>query len=197
MTVNVLPAPVGEFQREARSSSGLASRLALAMCSRKRWPAFARVSAGDLGEPDGGFDGLDLAEEGADAALKLWMPPVLEEALRFGFDEPVGGIFEFPPFVDFEAEVIDDRGGVVLLGFGGEAGAFVENDLDLVFCFLFFGPGDWGDEFGFAAGRDDSDWVGKTVFEFLMCWAGALVWRIQDGAFRKSDWSIRSVINSA
>jgi hypothetical protein len=66
MTV-VLPAPVASFSAR-RISSGLASLLAPSRWSRRRlWPAC--LSAGrDLGQPDGGFDSFELAEEGPDAA---------------------------------------------------------------------------------------------------------------------------------
>ena len=64
MTV-VLPAPVASLSAR-RSSSGLASLLAAARCSRIRLPCL-RVRR-DLGQPDGRLDRLDLAEERADAA---------------------------------------------------------------------------------------------------------------------------------
>jgi len=80
MTV-VLPAPVASL-RASRERPGLEAVLA----SSRYW----RISAAglpswgaDFGEPDGGFDGFDLAEEGADAA-ELVAAPVLEEAGGFG-----------------------------------------------------------------------------------------------------------------
>ena len=91
MTV-VLPAPVASFSAR-RISSGLASLLAAARCSRIRLPVLRL--RGDLGQPDGRFDRLDLAEERADAA-ELVMPPVLEQPCRFGRDLPVAGIRQVP-----------------------------------------------------------------------------------------------------
>ncbi len=79
MTV-VLPAPVASF-RARRISSGLASLLASARCSRNRLPGLAQLRS-DLGEPDGGFNRFHLTEERADTA-ELVMPPMLEETLRF------------------------------------------------------------------------------------------------------------------
>ena len=82
MTV-VLPAPVASFSAR-RSSSGLASLLALARCSRKRSAGLAELGR-DLGQPDGRLDRLDLAEERADAA-ELVVPPVLQQARRLRRD---------------------------------------------------------------------------------------------------------------
>ncbi len=65
MTV-VLPAPVASFKAR-RISSGFASWLALARCSRNRFAGLARVR-GNLGQPDGGLDRLDLTEERPDVA---------------------------------------------------------------------------------------------------------------------------------
>ena len=44
----------------------------------------------NLGQPDRGFDGLDLTEEGTDAA-EVVMPPMLEQASGFRRDLPVVG----------------------------------------------------------------------------------------------------------
>jgi hypothetical protein len=44
-----------------------------------------------LGQPDRGFGGFDLAEEGAHAA-ELVVPPVLQQARRFGRDLPLAGL---------------------------------------------------------------------------------------------------------
>ena len=87
MTV-VLPAPVASFSAR-RSSSGLASLLAAARCSRNRLPLL-RLGR-DLGQPDGRFHGFDLAEERADTA-ELVMPPVLKQPGRFGSNLPLAGI---------------------------------------------------------------------------------------------------------
>ena len=123
MTV-VLPAPVASFSAR-RISSGLASLLAFARCSRSRLPAL-RLRR-DLGQPDGRLDRLDLAEERADAA-ELVMPPVLEQARRLRRDLPLVGIRQCPPLVHVLAHLVDDRGGVVLLLLRREALALVEDE---------------------------------------------------------------------
>ena len=97
---------------------------------------------GNFGEPDGGFDGLDLTEEGADG-LEVVVTPVLEEAGGFAGDEPIGGIGEIAPLADLEAQFVDDGGVGVLLLFGGEAVAFIEDDGLLgKFCLLGCGMGE-------------------------------------------------------
>ena len=68
----------------------------------------------DLGQPDGRFDRLDLAEERADAA-EFVVPPVLEEPRRLGSHVPVTRVRQPPPLVHLMANCVDDRGGVVLL----------------------------------------------------------------------------------
>ena len=92
MTV-VLPAPVASFSA-SRISSGLASLFAAARWSRKRLPALGLGR--DLGEPDGRFHRLDLAEERADAA-ELVMPPVLEQPGGLRRDLPLTGIGQAAP----------------------------------------------------------------------------------------------------
>ena len=68
----------------------------------------------DLGQPDGRFHRLDLAEERANVA-ELVMPPVLEQACRLWRNLPLGGIRQGPPLVHVLTQLVDDRGGVVLL----------------------------------------------------------------------------------
>ncbi len=104
--------------------------------------ALARLGLGrDLGQPDGGFDRLDLAEERADAA-ELVMPPVLKQAGRFRRDLPLAGVGQGAPRIHMAAHLVDDRGGIVLLLLGGEALAFVEDNLLLAReLFRFFGLG--------------------------------------------------------
>jgi hypothetical protein len=94
MTV-VLPAPVASF-RARRISSGLASLLALpdgrealAVLGLRR----------DLGQPDRGLRGLDLAEERTHAA-ELVVAPVLQQAGRLGRDLPLAGIGQAAPGID-------------------------------------------------------------------------------------------------
>ena len=83
--------------------------------------AVAAELGGDLAQPDDRLDGLDLAEEGAEAA-ELIAPPVLEQAGGLGRDPPVAGVAERAPAVDLAAELVDEerRFFVLLLG-GGEA----------------------------------------------------------------------------
>ena len=50
----------------------------------------------NLGQPDRGLDGLDLAEEGLDA-FEIVAPPMLEKPCRLGGDEPLIGIGESAP----------------------------------------------------------------------------------------------------
>ena len=114
MTV-VLPAPVASFSAR-RISSGLASLLALVRCSRTPSPALPACGR-DLGQPDGGFDRLDLAEERADAA-ELVMPPVLQQASRFRRYLPFTWIRQRSPSVHMASYLVDDRGRVVLLLLG-------------------------------------------------------------------------------
>ena len=79
----------------------------------------------DLGQPDGGLDRLDLAEERTDAA-ELVMPPVLEEARRLRRHLPLVRIGQGTPRVHVAADLVDDRGRVVLLLLGRKPLAFVE-----------------------------------------------------------------------
>lgn len=91
---------------------------------------FARLR-GHLGQPDGSFYRLNLAEEGADAA-RLVVPPMLEEARGFRRDLPIAGIGKGAPAVDMPAELINDGGRVVLLGLRRKAFALVEDDVLLL-----------------------------------------------------------------
>jgi hypothetical protein len=68
----------------------------------------------DLDQPDGGFDGFYLAEEGPDAAERV-IPPMLKEAGRFRRHLPVAGVGPRPPAVHKASHLVDDRGGIVLL----------------------------------------------------------------------------------
>ena len=104
----------------------------------------------DLGEPDRGFDRLDLAEERADAA-ELVMPPVLKEPGRFRRDLPLIGIGQAPPCVHMAAHFVDDRGGIVLLLLGRKPLAFVEDESRLCGGFALLRLWDRRDELGAAA----------------------------------------------
>ena len=151
MTV-VLPAPVASF-RARRSSSGLASLLAAARCSRICLPLFGLGR--DLGQPDGRFHGFHLAEERPDAA-ELVMPPVLEQPRRFGRHLPLAGIGPGPPAVHMTAHLVDDRGGIVLLLLGRKSLALVENEVSAGRCLLaLLRLGDRRDELSPATVFDD------------------------------------------
>jgi hypothetical protein len=89
------------------------------------------VLGGDLGEPDGGLNGLHLTEEWADA-LELVVPPVLEQAGGLRAELPLVGVWQVAPGVDVLADLVDDRGGVVRLFLCGEAAARVEQHFPLV-----------------------------------------------------------------
>ena len=54
---------------------------------------------GDLGQPDGGLDRLDLTEERPNTA-ELVMPPVLQQAGGFRHDPPVVRVRQAAPLVD-------------------------------------------------------------------------------------------------
>ena len=70
-------------------------------------------AGGNLGQPDRGLDGFDLAEERFDGR-ELMLAPVFEEALGDGGDAPVGGVLQAAPSGDIAADLIDDRQGVLL-----------------------------------------------------------------------------------
>ena len=111
MTV-VLPAPVASL-RANRGRSGLASRFGAGQMVEEI-PAGAARLRRHLGEPDGGLDRLDLAEEGPDAAETV-MPPVLQQAGGFRGHAPLVGVGEAAPGIDLPAYLVDDDRKVVLL----------------------------------------------------------------------------------
>ena len=61
----------------------------------------------DLGQPDHGFDGFDLAEKGAGAGEGVGAP-VLEQALGGGGDLPLRGVWQPAPGVHVLADFVDD-----------------------------------------------------------------------------------------
>jgi hypothetical protein len=73
--------------------------------------ALARVAGlgSHLCKPDGHLDGLDPAEERANAA-KLVVPPVLEQAGRLRRNLPLARVRQGPPPVHLLADAIDDSG---------------------------------------------------------------------------------------
>ena len=99
----------------------------------------------------------NLAEERPDIG-ELVMTPMLEKPLSVGRDFPIVGVGEPAPLVNVVPKLIDDcRSRVVLLLLGGEALAFVENNL------LLLGGGlllprlrNGRDELGLATAFDDS-----------------------------------------
>ena len=110
MTV-VLPAPVASFSA-SRISSGLASALALARCSRNLFPA--STLRRDLGQPDRRLDSLDLAEEGPDA-LKLWCRQCWRSRAVSGSPASRWDWAGSATRSTWLAKLVDDRGRVVLL----------------------------------------------------------------------------------
>ena len=119
----VLPAPVASFSAR-RMSSGLASLLALARCSRKPLPRAYRLGR-DLSQPDRSFNRLDLTKERTNAA-EVVVPPVLEQPRRFRSHTPVIRVRQVAPLVNLVAKLIDDGRGIVLLLFGREPLSFVK-----------------------------------------------------------------------
>ena len=106
----------------------------------------------DLGQPDGGFHRLDLAEKGADG-LKGVVSPVLEQPGGFRGNLPGGGVRPAAPGIDLAAQVVDDRDGIVLLTALGEGVVHKELLLHaLALVLLRLGDGDH--ELGDAAGWD-------------------------------------------
>ena len=100
----------------------------------------------DLGQPDGGLDGLDLAKEGADAAEGV-MAPMLEETGRLGGDPPMIRVRVLAPAIHLLAKGVDDGGVIVALILGTQPHAFIERYLALLArAALFLGFGDRGDE---------------------------------------------------
>ena len=109
----LLPAPVVNLAR--RISSGLASALGVAQIFQEGFAV--RCFQSNFGEPDGGFHGFDLAEEGPDG-VEVVMPPVLEKAGGFGYDLPIAWILAIAPQLHVVAQLLDDVVLFVLLLFG-------------------------------------------------------------------------------
>lgn len=81
---------------------------------RPDFRAGRRAVGGDLGEPDGGLDRLDLAKEGPQV-IELMMPPVLEQPSGFRRYLPLVRVRQAPPGCDVATNFIDDRGRIVFL----------------------------------------------------------------------------------
>ena len=89
-------------------------------------------------------------------AAELVVPPVLDEALSFRFDQPVVRTLQFSPLIDTAPEFVDDRSWIVLLRLSGKPLALVENNRLLVgLCFDLSRLRNRGDEFRPAAVRRD------------------------------------------
>ncbi len=175
MTV-VLPAPVASLSAR-RSSSGLACSLAPLMWVQNFSAALAQLGR-DLGQPDGGLDRLDLAEERPDA-VKRMVPPVLEQARRFRRDQPVVGIGQLAPAFDVGADLVDDRGRVVLLLLGRKIVAGVEHHLGLRLAAPLLRLRDRRDQVRAAADVEDPV-GGLAVLVQLPVAAGIVIGRVQD-----------------
>jgi hypothetical protein len=67
----------------------------------------------DFGQPDGGLDRLDLAEE-RPLVLKLVLAPVLQQASGLGRDLPLRRVGQRTPGVDVAAQLVDDGRRVVV-----------------------------------------------------------------------------------
>ena len=133
----------------------------------------------DLGEPDGCFHSFNLAEEGTNA-VKFVAAPVLQQTRGFRCYLPIAGVGDFAPFVDLIAKVVDEAGLSVLLLFGGEVVAFIEDDFFLR-DFPLAGLRDGRYEFRFASAMYELA-GGLTVGIELPVLDGVLVWRVKDGS---------------
>ncbi len=119
----------GELQRQAQK---LGVRLLVGALDVRLDVLDAVAELGrDLAEPDDGLDRLHLAEERADA-LERVAAPVLQQPRRLRRDQPLLRIAQAAPAVHVLADLVDDRGGVVLLLLGGEAVAAVQDQPALV-----------------------------------------------------------------
>ena len=132
---------------------------------------------GDFGEPDGGFYGFKLAEEGA-LLGEIVSAPVGEEASGFGSNLPGIGIWIEAPFLDLDTELVDETGDGVLLIF-----AVVE---EAGLCgFLLARLVDGGE---MAEGRREWmwRWVGWPVSSNSQCEAGLEYGELRIGERKKS-----------
>src|SRR5262249_16890910 len=124
-------------------------------CGEMIEQAFAPGRLGrDFGQPDRGFRGLDLTEERTYPA-EFMMAPMLEETGSLRRYLPLGWA-QRAPRVDMTADLVDDRGRIVLLLLGRKALAFVENKSRLRRGFALLRLGDRRNEFGAASIFDDA-----------------------------------------
>ena len=136
-----------------------------------------------LGQPNRGFDGFDLTKERTDAAEWV-VPPVLEQARRFGADLPLGGVTQGPPRIHVLAHFIDVGGGIVLLFPGGEALPLVEHHFGLSDLFPLLRLRNGRDE-PCGATRFDCLLRGLPVLVQFPVHPWALVRRVQDGVVKE------------
>ena len=129
MTV-VLPAPVASFSAEAHQL-GIGVAIRVGEVVQEGLARFAGVLWGNLRQPDQRLNGLDLAEERANAA-ELVVTPMLQEPRGLRRDAPFRGIRPVAPTIDVDADLIDDRRRIVLLLLRGKALALVKHKLGLV-----------------------------------------------------------------
>ena len=137
-------------------------------------PGFRR----HFGQPDGGFNGFDLAEEGADA-IELVTALVLQQTHGFRRRLPIAGVGDHAPFIDLIAQIVDEAGLGVLLFFGGEVVAFVEDE----FFLRGLGMGDMN----FASRRLWMSWpVGWPSASSCQCWPGYSYGELRMGLVKNS-----------
>ena len=86
---------------------------------------------GNLGQPDCGLNCLDLTEKRTDVS-EFVMAPMLQKARGIRCDLPVVRIRQISPLIHLEAKLVDDGSLVILLLFGRNAFAFIENEVTLI-----------------------------------------------------------------
>ena len=83
----------------------------------EEFPAGPARARRNLGEPNGGLDRFNLAEEGLNATESV-VPPVLEQPGSLRGDLPLALVRQVSPPLDLSAHPVDDCRQVVLLAFG-------------------------------------------------------------------------------
>ena len=117
-----------EFERQSHQL-----RVCLSIRTLQMRAEFGRTCPhfwGDLGQPDGRLNSLDLAEEGFDA-LEVVRPPMLEQPGGLGRNQPLIGIGKGTPGFDVGPNLIDDRLRVVFLIFRRQSVLAAEHQLSL------------------------------------------------------------------
>ncbi len=116
----------GEFQRKTHEL-GVGVIIGIGQMIEETLAGFT-AGWGDFGQPDSGFDGLQLAKERANV-VEFVAAPMLQKMSGFGRYLPIVRIRPASPLVDMMAKFVDDGGGrIVLLFFRREPFAFVEYD---------------------------------------------------------------------